>query len=167
MAFLYGSIRFGRAIGTHRTVVRQSLEAMLPARLLELDAFVDDAIAITPEATVGYLQGLGRWNVEDRLRQLRAPTLVVGGARDTIVEPIMLEETIRLVPRGTLDIWPDAGHAPHLEAPDAFVERLVAFTTAHDARIRFMLWLHRMRVLALAFAKSLRLPVRALPPPRD
>src|SRR5262249_24376743 len=63
MAFLSGSTRFGRAIGTHRSLVRQSLEAMLPARLLELDAFVDDALAITPEATVGYLQGLNRWNV--------------------------------------------------------------------------------------------------------
>jgi pimeloyl-ACP methyl ester carboxylesterase len=166
MAMLRGSIRAARLFGTHQAMMRQTVEEMLPLSIRstpELRGFVQDALSVTPEASVGYLQSLHRWNVEDRLRQLRAPTLIVAGARDDIVPVFALEETVRLLPHGQLEVWPEAGHVPHLSAPDAFLERLLAFTAAQDARGRIVAWVRRVLSAVAAFVRSWQLAPRALP----
>ena len=166
MAMLRGGIRAARLLGTHQMMMRQAVEEMLPPSIrcgLELRDLVQDALAIQPEASVGYLQGLHRWNVEDRLRQLHAPTLIIAGARDSIVPVLALEETARLLPRGELEVWPDTGHVPQLAAPEAFVERILAFTAAHGARAWILAWVHRILLAVVALVRSWKLSPQALP----
>ena len=166
MAMLRGGIRAARLLGTHQAMMRQTIEEMLPPSIrcgIELHDFVQDALSITPEASVGYLQSLHRWNVEDRLRQLHAPTLVIAGARDRIVPVFALEETARLLPRGQLEVWPDTGHIPQLAAPEAFVERLLAFTAAQHARARILAWVRGILLVVAAFLRSWKLSAPALP----
>jgi pimeloyl-ACP methyl ester carboxylesterase len=168
MAMLRGGIRAARLLGTHQAMMRQAVEEMLPPSIrcgLELRDVVQDALSITPEASVGYLQGLHRWNIEDRLRQLHAPTLIIAGARDAIVPVLALEETVRLLPRGELEVWPDTGHVPQLSAPDTFVERLLAFTAAHpgSAPARILAWVRRVLLVVAAFVRSWKRAPRALP----
>jgi pimeloyl-ACP methyl ester carboxylesterase len=55
---------------------------------------------------------------------LRVPTTIVWGAKDVLVPRAGLEKMARLLPSGDLVIWPDAGHSPQLERPDAFVALL-------------------------------------------
>jgi pimeloyl-ACP methyl ester carboxylesterase len=74
----------------------------------------------------------------DRLYLAEAiPMLVIWGSGDPIV-PVSHAETVRkLVPSARVEIFPDAGHWPHLADPDRFAEVLLEFIAstrpvAHD-----------------------------------
>ena len=65
---------------------------------------------------------LKRW-----LHRIDIPTLLLWGAEDRIVTPAYGEGWRRAISRAQLEIIRDAGHFPHWEQPEAFVERLSAF----------------------------------------
>lgn len=58
-----------------------------------------------------------RDRIEERLPEVRAPALVVRGARDPIVPQDWAEEATRLLPRGRLIVIPGAPHALNYSAP--------------------------------------------------
>lgn len=58
------------------------------------------------------------------LHRIALPTLIIWGAQDRIFPQAYAEEWRGLIPGARLEILPDCGHAPQLEAPAAFV-RLV------------------------------------------
>ena len=69
------------------------------------------------------------WPIPDkglkkRIHRIQAPTLVVWGKEDRIVPPVYAEEFVRRIPGSRLETVDQAGHAPHLEQPEA-VTRLV------------------------------------------
>ncbi len=66
--------------------------------------------------------------MHDRLRQLRVPTLLIVGALDRDYCALGLEMS-RLIPASRLVIVPDAGHAVHLEQPEAFYPIVLEFLT--------------------------------------
>jgi len=76
-----------------------------------------------PRGLAASLRGAGQGvmpPLQDRLAQIEAPTLVVAGALD----PAGLERArtvARGMPDARLEIISDAGHSPHLEAPDEFL----------------------------------------------
>jgi pimeloyl-ACP methyl ester carboxylesterase len=63
--------------------------------------------------------------VRDRLPRVQAPTLIVSGREDRIVDSRTAAEAARLLPRGYHLALPRCGHAPQMEQP-RFVNRLVA-----------------------------------------
>ncbi len=64
------------------------------------------------------------------------PTLVIWGARDTIIPVDHAHAAHRAVPGSRLEIFEDAGHFPHCEAPERFVDTLLAFIdTTEPARL--------------------------------
>jgi pimeloyl-ACP methyl ester carboxylesterase len=65
---------------------------------------------------------LKRW-----LHRIDRPTLLLWGAEDRIVTPTYGEGWRRAIPGSRLEIIAQAGHFPHWEHPEAFVERLSAF----------------------------------------
>lgn len=65
---------------------------------------------------------LKRW-----LHRIDRPTLLIWGAEDRIVTPAYGEGWRQAIPGARLEIIPRAGHFPHWEQPEAFVERLSAF----------------------------------------
>jgi proline iminopeptidase len=67
--------------------------------------------------------------IEDDLRKLRVPVLVLHGDRDP--DPIGAKEVAELVQRGEWSPIAAAGHSPWLEQPTAMRERLLAFTIEH------------------------------------
>jgi len=67
---------------------------------------------------------LKRW-----LHRIDIPTLLLWGAQDRIVTPTYGEGWHAALPRARLEIINDAGHFPHWEQPEAFVERVVDFTS--------------------------------------
>jgi pimeloyl-ACP methyl ester carboxylesterase len=71
---------------------------------------------------------LKRW-----LHRIDRPTLLLWGAQDGIVSPSYGEGWQRGIPGAKLDVISDAGHFPHWEQPDAFVERLSAFVDGRNA----------------------------------
>lgn len=60
----------------------------------------------------------------DLLRGITVPYLSLHGNDPGDEYPDWLSA---IVPGATIDVWPDAGHYPHLTVPDRFVDRLVAF----------------------------------------
>jgi pimeloyl-ACP methyl ester carboxylesterase len=65
--------------------------------------------------------------LKHRLHRVRAPTLFVRGASDGLVSAQYLENYARLLPNARLATIPAAGHAPHLEQPEAFAKAALAF----------------------------------------
>jgi pimeloyl-ACP methyl ester carboxylesterase len=65
---------------------------------------------------------LKRW-----LHRIDLPTLLLWGAEDRIVTPAYGKGWRQAIPGARLEIIPQAGHFPHWEQPEAFVESLSAF----------------------------------------
>jgi pimeloyl-ACP methyl ester carboxylesterase len=147
MAVLHSSVRLHRALGTNRVMLRGALAEMMPTASLdgaELESLLVDAARMSPDAVVGFLQGLHRWNVADELGGLRVPTLILAGGKDVLVPAAALEQMAQLLPRGRLVVWPEVGHSPQVERPDEFV-RLLVTSARRSPAMRLRTWLWRLR----------------------
>lgn len=63
----------------------------------------------------------------DRLPLLKIPTLVVWGARDRVFPESQAREAVARLREGSLALFADCGHMPHVECPDRFVAALDDF----------------------------------------
>ncbi len=92
-----------------------------------------DRLAHDPGRLAELLRSAGQGALRpvwDRLAELRTPLLALAGDRDpSFVEAA--ERIAALAPRGHARTIPDAGHAAHLEQPDAFVAALLEFLDEH------------------------------------
>ena len=68
----------------------------------------------------------------DRLHRLDMPVLVMAGALDEKYAALGERLVASIGPNATLALVPDAGHAAHLEQPDAFIGLLRPWLAAHD-----------------------------------
>ena len=78
------------------------------------------------ERLIGHIERFGQGVTEplwDRLGELKMPVDVVVGAEDTKYVEIG-EQLVAAIPHARMVIVEEAGHAPHLEAPDAFVAEI-------------------------------------------
>jgi pimeloyl-ACP methyl ester carboxylesterase len=75
-------------------------------------------------ATGKFLWPIPDKGLKKRIHRVQAPTLVVWGAEDRIVPPVYAGEFARRIDGARVETVERAGHAPHLERPDA-VARLV------------------------------------------
>jgi pimeloyl-ACP methyl ester carboxylesterase len=93
----------------------------------ELAAIVRGREAFTLYGWRPYMHNprLKRW-----LHRIDRPTLLLWGAEDRIVTPVYGEGWRDAIPGARLEIIPQAGHFPHWEQPEAFVERLSPFVGA-------------------------------------
>jgi 2-succinyl-6-hydroxy-2,4-cyclohexadiene-1-carboxylate synthase len=122
---------------------REGLEPFLDAWLAQpLFAGLSDAMQFRAERLENSIDGLAEslrqagtgtqdplW---DRLARIDAPVLVVAGERDTkfSAEAARLGEAIG--PNATVALVPGAGHAAHLEQPEAFLALLRPWLTTHQ-----------------------------------
>lgn len=147
MAVLHSSYRLHHALGTNRLMLRGALAKMMPAATLdaaEIESLLGDAARMSPDAVVGFLLALHRWNVAGELGSLRVPTLVLAGGKDVLVPAAALQQLAELLPRSELLVWPEVGHSPQVERPDEFVRLLVASARRSPVmRLRTWWWRHR------------------------
>ncbi len=87
-----------------------------------------DRLRSTPSGLAAALRGLGTGALPstwERLGELRMPVTLIAGERDTkFIE--LAEEMARQIPVATVIVVAGAGHAVHLEQPDAVVQALIA-----------------------------------------
>ena len=70
----------------------------------------------------------------DRLYLIaRVPTLLVWGRRDHVIPLAHAERAHMAMPGSRLEVFPDAGHCPHLDDPDRFAAVLGEFVGAGQA----------------------------------
>jgi pimeloyl-ACP methyl ester carboxylesterase len=62
-----------------------------------------------------------------RLHRIDVPTLLLWGESDRIVTPDYGRAYCERIPGARFELIPKAGHAPHVEQPEAFVEHVVRF----------------------------------------
>ena len=74
------------------------------------------------------------WNIEASVARVRAPMLVIQGDRDEYGTLAQVASIRRAVPATSALIVKGAGHAPHLEAPDAVLDAIASFIAATSAR---------------------------------
>jgi pimeloyl-ACP methyl ester carboxylesterase len=73
------------------------------------------------------LDGLLASGDSAQLGAIRAPTLLVWGEHDPIFDRASQAAYERGIAASALRLYPDASHAPHWEAPERFVQDLLAF----------------------------------------
>jgi pimeloyl-ACP methyl ester carboxylesterase len=82
------------------------------------------------------LHGLGgdgsRWaaNIDEEVRKVRAPTLIVWGRYDELADPIGADSLSTMIAGSRKVLIDDAGHMPQIEKPDEF-NRIVAEFMRH------------------------------------
>jgi pimeloyl-ACP methyl ester carboxylesterase len=88
-----------------------------------------------------------RVDARDRLYLARAlPFLLVWGERDPIIPVAHARAAHRLVPGSRLELFPDAGHFPHLDDPLRFVRLLIDFVeTSEPGRVDAGRWSELLR----------------------
>ncbi|GEL18491.1 alpha/beta fold hydrolase [Pseudonocardia asaccharolytica] len=65
--------------------------------------------------------------LERRIHRVSAPTLLIWGAQDKLVDPVYAEEFRSRLRDSRLEIIDGAGHLPQLEAPDAVRAHVLGF----------------------------------------
>lgn len=65
-------------------------------------------------------------DARDRLREIKAPTLVIGGEQDLALGPEASRELAAAIPGAALKMYPQWGHSLYEEAPD-FNETVLEF----------------------------------------
>ncbi len=107
-----------------RNAVFATHAALAPAVLARQRAI---RLSSDPRGLAASLRGAGQGTMEplhDHLAGIEAPTLVIGGALDTVGAPRAALVADR-IPGARLAVIDGAGHTPHLERPAAF-RRLVS-----------------------------------------
>jgi pimeloyl-ACP methyl ester carboxylesterase len=65
-----------------------------------------------------------------RLHRVKAPALFIRGVSDGLVSAEYLKAYADLLPNARMQTISAAGHAPHLEQPEAFVSAILEFLGA-------------------------------------
>jgi pimeloyl-ACP methyl ester carboxylesterase len=64
---------------------------------------------------------------EIHYRNIKRPTLIIAGAHDPLRLPGYADGLRDEIPGSELVVFPDAGHFPHIDAPEAFNRAVIAF----------------------------------------
>lgn len=64
-----------------------------------------------------------------RLHRIKVPTLFIWGESDRLVTPEYGKAFSAMIAGSTLEVIAKAGHAPHVEQPEAFVQKVMAFVS--------------------------------------
>ncbi|GAB4302601.1 MAG: pimeloyl-ACP methyl ester esterase BioH [Thiohalomonadaceae bacterium] len=83
-----------------------------------------------PAALAGGLHILRDADLRTALPDITQPALVLHGARDTLAPLAAAEYTAAHLPQGKLQVIANAGHAPFLSHPDAFLHAVEEFAHA-------------------------------------
>jgi len=112
-----------------------------PSRAVDPATLSDEALQIVArnrEASALYL-----WEpyahdpkLPRRLHRIDVPTLVLWGESDGIVTPAYGRAYCERIPGARFELIPNAGHVPHIEQPEAFVEQVARFICAPAPSLR-------------------------------
>jgi pimeloyl-ACP methyl ester carboxylesterase len=69
----------------------------------------------------------GRERLDDRIAQLKVPTLIVWGEQDAMIPVASARDFQRLIPGSRLEVIAECGHLPALEKPAELVRHVLNF----------------------------------------
>ena len=74
---------------------------------------------------------LKTWDITDRLHEITTPTLLISGRYDEAT-PHIVEQIHERIPGAQWELFEESSHMPHVEEPEAFLERVEAFLRTID-----------------------------------
>jgi pimeloyl-ACP methyl ester carboxylesterase len=84
-----------------------------------------------PEAFIRQCNAMEKFDVTERLKEIKAPTLVLVGGRDILTPLWDAEEIASRIPKAELKIIPGGGHALNIEKAKEFNEAVLEFLEKH------------------------------------
>jgi pimeloyl-ACP methyl ester carboxylesterase len=103
-----------------------------PARAPDPSKLTDDELKVVAGNRValslyGWDPYLHNPKLRHRLHRIKVPTLFIWGASDRLVTPAYGRAYCGMIPGARMTVIERAGHAPHVEQPDAFVANVMSF----------------------------------------
>lgn len=92
-----------------------------------LEHLIADAARWNRAIYLGTMDDMARFNVSARLAEIKVPTLVTWGDKDTVVPFAGVAEVFTSVPGCAIEVWHGVGHSGPIEIPTRFVELLTRF----------------------------------------
>ena len=120
---------------TPRMVSRFAYEMAPPRRWGDptfLPVILGDALAAGPWTVARALRHILSDDVRPLLPEIRVPTLILWGERDSIIPPPHGEEMRRLIPGSRLMVLRGTYHNPMVDAPAVFNEAVLAFLAGEE-----------------------------------
>jgi L-proline amide hydrolase len=74
---------------------------------------------------------LKTWDITDRLHEITTPTLLISGRYDEAT-PHIVKQIHERIPGAQWELFEKSSHMPHIEEPEAFLERVEAFLRTID-----------------------------------
>jgi pimeloyl-ACP methyl ester carboxylesterase len=96
---------------------QEALRAILVEQITQAD----------PNAYRAAMRALALFDTRRRLKQIKAPTLVVGGSNDSTVSAVVQSVLARGIPNAQQVIIPGAGHAVSVDHPEEFNRAMIEF----------------------------------------
>jgi proline iminopeptidase len=81
----------------------------------------------------GALANQAPWDLRDKLSVIRAPTLVIVGAKDWLTSSARADELVKGIAGAQLVVLPNSGHLGHIEEPAAFAAAIQDFAPKLEA----------------------------------
>ena len=126
-----------KLLARSRSMVRKTLEQFVARGEAITDDMVDEMYAVIQQPGIAaawrsFQRHETQWlhlrtDYTPRLAEVRAPTLIVHGAGDTLVPLAWAERAQRLIPDAHLSVLPGAKHWPPREQPEVFNRLLIEF----------------------------------------
>jgi pimeloyl-ACP methyl ester carboxylesterase len=120
---------------TPRHVTRFAYEMAPPRQWGDptfLPVMLGDALSAGPWNVMRALRHILRDDVRPLLPDIRQPTLLLWGERDSIIPRLHGEEMRRLIPGSRLLVLRDTYHNPMVDAPEAFNQAVLAFLAGEE-----------------------------------
>ncbi len=125
------SAAFARASPATDAEFAELVETIMPLYYHRFDAAVNrrfvEQVVWSASANARYDDILPAFDVVDRLRDIRVPTLILVGRDDFITPVAQGERLLRGIPRADLVVFEKSGHMPYVEEPAAFAETVRAW----------------------------------------
>lgn len=120
-------------LSQNKTLLKPFLKSALIRPLPKdiLSDFTDDAVLVSKETWLQYLNPKNKIQQYEKLRELTVPTLVIIGAKDKTVPVSFQKDVAAIIPGASTVLMADEGHALTLERPDVVLTAIKAFQEEH------------------------------------
>ncbi|MFW9920299.1 MAG: alpha/beta fold hydrolase [Candidatus Thorarchaeota archaeon] len=82
---------------------------------------------LNPEGVLAAGLGLSLFNVEERLHEIKAPTLIIHGAEDKVFDVALAQLASSRIPNAKLVLLPGCGHDPGVQMTNELNQLLIEF----------------------------------------
>ena len=124
--------------GGMEALVEHTVERWFQPSFLERDVGAVDKVRemirrTAPAGHVGCCRAVQKLAYEHRLKDIRVPTLVLGGDEDKGAPPEALAEIAAAIPNARHAVIENAGHITNIENPGAFDQAVEEFLSSSEA----------------------------------